>query len=120
MWRVPGSAGQVDFATTEEPLRGIAKWSAPRALPSSVSTGAPPSAEALGKDATFPLLIVFRARHGSALSYVTLARGGTATSPLSVPHFRSFNGTAISPGVLAAQDPGHVFYQPFVRACAGC
>ncbi len=122
LWRVPGSTGRIDFAVALEPSRGIAKWSAPRVLPSSVRTGAPPSAQAIGQGSTFPLLVVFRARHGSALSYVTLGRDGKATSPLSVPHIRAFNGTGISPGLLAAQspDPGQVFYEPFVRACAGC
>lgn len=120
LWQVPGSAGQLDFATTPDTLRADVKWTAPRALPPSVKTGAAPSAIAIGKGQTFPLLVVFRARHGSALSYVTLVSSLKATSPLSVPHLTAPNGTAISPGVLAAQDPGQVFYVPFVRACAGC
>jgi len=120
LWRVPGNSGQIDFATAPEPVRGQAKWSAPRALPSSVKTGAPPSAQAIGKGLAYPLLIVYRARHGAALSYVTLSAKNQTTKPLPVPHIRSSNGTAISPGVLAAEDPGNVFYEPFVRPCGGC
>jgi hypothetical protein len=121
LWRVPGSSGQLDFATTPDSQLRQAKWSAPRALPPSVRTGAPPSAQALGQSmTTYPLLIVFRARHGTALSWTTLSARGQVTKPQPVPRLRSSNGTAISPGVLAAQDPGNVFYEPFVRPCAGC
>lgn len=120
LWQVPGGAGQLDFATTPDTPRADVKWSTPRALPPPVKTGAAPSAIAIGQGQTFPLLVVYRARQGSALSYVTVGRGLKATSPLSVPHIRASNGTAISPGVLAAEDPGRVFYEPFVRACAGC
>jgi hypothetical protein len=120
LWQVPGSSGQVDFATAPDPVRDQPKWSAPRALPASVRTGAPPSAQAIGKELTYPLLVVYRARHGAALSYVTLSAKGQLTKPLPVPHLRSSNGTAISPGVLAAEDPGNVFYEPFVRPCGGC
>ncbi len=119
-WQVPGNAGQVDFSTAPEPTLGGAKWSLPRALPPSVKTGAPPSAQAIGKNLAYPLMIVFRARHGAALSYVTLNAKGQVSKPLPVPHLRSSNGTAISPGVLAAEDPGNVFYEPFVRPCGGC
>ncbi|HET7014062.1 MAG TPA: hypothetical protein VFI65_09130 [Streptosporangiaceae bacterium] len=120
LWQLPGSSGQVDFATTPDPVPGQVKWSPPRALPSSVKTGAPPSAQAIGKGLTYPLLVVFRAQHGAALSYVTLSAKGKVTKPLPVPHIRSSNGTAISPGVLAAEDPGNVFYEPYVRPCGGC
>lgn len=120
VWQVPGNSGQVDFATAPDPVQGQAKWSAPRALPSPVKTGAPPSAQAIGKGLAYPLMVVFRARSGAALSYVTLNAKGQASKPLPVPHLRSSNGTAISPGVLAAQDPGKVFYEPFVRPCGGC
>lgn len=121
LWQLPGSSGQIDFATTPDSLLGQARWSAPRALPPSIRTGAPPSAQALGKSmTTYPLLIVFRARRGAALSWTTLSAKGQATKPQPVPHLRSSNGTAISPGVLAAEDPGKVFYEPFVRPCAGC
>lgn len=121
LWQVPGNSGQIDFATTQESQLRQAQWSAPRALPPSVRTGAPPSAQALGQAmTTYPLLVVFRARHGAALSWITLSAKGQVTKPQPVPHLRSFNGTAISPGVLAAEDPGKVFYEPFVRPCAGC
>jgi hypothetical protein len=122
LWQVPGSAGRIGFSTTPEPAKGVARWSAPRLLPSSVSTGQAPSAQAIGKNLAFPLLVVFGARHGSALSYLTLAKNGTITGPLKVPQLRSSNGTAISADVLAAEapDPGQIFYEPFVRACAGC
>ncbi len=122
LWQGQGGAHPIDFATAADPLKGVTKWSAPRALPSAVKTGAAPSAQALGTATAYPLLIVFQAVHGSALFYVTLAANGKATSPLPVPHIRSMNGTAISTGVLAAQspDPGQVLYEPFVRACAGC
>ncbi|HET9894571.1 MAG TPA: hypothetical protein VFQ44_06515 [Streptosporangiaceae bacterium] len=120
VWQVPGSTGRVQFAIAADTAQGALKWSVPRALPPAVSTGAAPSAIAIGQDSAFPLLVVYRARHGSALSYVTLASGGRVAGPFSVPHIRSFNGTAISPGLLAAEDPGDVFYEPFVRVCAGC
>ncbi len=120
LWQLPGNSGQIDYATAPEPVQGQAKWSFPHPLPRTVRTGAPPSAQALGKGLAYPLLVVFRALHGAALSYVTLSAKGQVTKPQPVPHFRSSNGTAISPGVLAAEDPGDVFYQPFVRACPGC
>ena|SRR5579863_5184987 len=121
LWQVPGSAGQIDFATTPEAELGQAQWSFPQALPPSVMTGAPPSAQAVGKAmTTYPLLVVYRARHGAALSYVTLTASGGVPKPQPVPHLRSSNGTAISPGVLAAEDPGKLFYEPYVRPCAGC
>ncbi|HXS66008.1 MAG TPA: hypothetical protein VN767_24415 [Streptosporangiaceae bacterium] len=120
LWQVPGSSGQVDYATAPEPVRGQAKWSFPHALPPSVRTGAPPSAQAIGKGLTYPLLVVFRAQHGAALSYVTLSAKGKVTKPVPVPHIRSSSGTAISPGVLAAEDPDDVFYEPFVRPCPAC
>jgi len=122
LWKAPGAAGPIDFATTADPVHGSPTWSAPRALPHTVRTGAAPSAQALGKDKSYPLLVVFRALKGSALLYVTLAKDGKTTSPLAVPHIRSLNGTTISPGVLAAEapDPLNVFYEPFVRPCAGC
>jgi hypothetical protein len=120
LWQVPGNSGQIDFATAPEPVRGQAKWSTPRPLPASVKTAASPSAQAIGRNLTYPLLIVFRPPRGSALSYVTLSAGNKVTRPLAVPHLRSSNGTAISPGVLAAEDPGQIFYEPYVRPCAGC
>src|SRR5262249_37861461 len=115
--------GQIDFSVTEDPVQAQAKWAGPRALPTSVRTGAPPSAQAIGQGTTgltYPLLIVFRALHGAALSYVTLNAKNQVIKPLPVPHIRASNGTAISPGVLAAQDPGNVVYEPYVRPCGGC
>jgi hypothetical protein len=118
-WTGLGTAGPVDFTTTPDPVSGSPKWTVPRALPASVKSGAAPSAQALGKSASYPLLVVFRALRGSALRYVTLAKSGRVAGPFGVPHLRSLNGTAISPGVLAAEapDPGEIFY---VRPCAGC
>lgn len=119
LWQVPGSTGRIDFATAPVAALGQGKWSVPRALPSSVRTGAAPSALAIGKASAYPLLVVFRARSGSALSYVTLSVKGQVTRLRPVPHFRSSDGTAISLGVLAAADRGKVHYE-LARACAGC
>jgi hypothetical protein len=122
LWQGPGTTGPVDYATTADPVSLAPKWTSPRSLPSSVRTGAAPSAQAIGKSSSYPLLVVFRAQHGPALLYVTLASNGKVTGPLGVPRIRSLNGTAISPGVLAAEapDPGSVFLEPFVRPCPGC
>jgi hypothetical protein len=116
-WKGPGTAGPVDFAITSDPVSGSPKWTSPRALPSSVKSGSAPSALAFGKSTSYPLLVVFRALSGSALMYVELAKNGRATGPFRVPHLRSLNAPAISPGILAAEDPGQIFY---VRPCAGC
>lgn len=121
LWRGPGRSRPIDFTATADPLSALPRWNAPRALPATVRTGAAPAAQAIGKGLSFPLLVVFRTLRGTAFHYVTLARDGKVTGPLTVPHIRSMHGAAISPGVLAAEapDPG-VFYEPFVRPCAGC
>lgn len=122
VWKGLGRAASIQFATTTDPLQLSPKWSARHVLPATVKTGASPSAQAIGAGSTFPVLIVFRGVRVSTLFYLTLARNDKITGPLRVPHIRSANGTAINPGVLAAQapDPGKVFYEPFVRACPGC
>jgi hypothetical protein len=122
VWKGLGRAASIQFATTTDPLGLFPKWSAPHVLPATVKTGAAPSAQAIGSGVGFPVLIVFQGVRVSTLFYLTLARNDKVTGPLRVPHIRSVNGTAINPGVLAAQapDPGEVFYQPFVRACPGC
>lgn len=121
LWRGPSRSGPIDFTATADPLSQLPKWNAPRALPGTVRTGAAPAAQAIGKGLSFPLLVVFRVLRGTAFQYVTLARNGKVTGPLMVPHIRSTHGAAISPGVLAAVSPDpKVFYEPFVRPCAGC
>lgn len=130
-WKTPGSLGRIDFAATTDPLPSVPKWTKPRPLPSKVRTPTAPSAQAIGKQLRFPLLIVFQRAGGSTLDYVTLGAHNEVAGPFAVPHIKSANGTAISPGVLAAQAPGtlaaarapdpeNVFYEPFVRPCAGC
>jgi hypothetical protein len=119
LWQVPGNTGRIDFATAPVAALGQGKWSVPRALPPSVRTGAAPSALAIGKAMAYPLLVVFRARSGSALSFITLSAKNQVPRPRPVPHFRSSDGTAISPGVLAAVGRGRVRYE-LARACAGC
>jgi hypothetical protein len=123
LWTGTGRTGPVDFATTADPLSaGRLKWTAPAALPASVRSGAAPAAQAIGTQASYALLVVYRALRGSALYYVTIAKGGKVSKPLEVPHLRSANGPALTQGVLAAQspDPDSIFYQTYVRACAGC
>jgi hypothetical protein len=122
LWKAPGKTGPVDFALTTDPLRPFPRWTSPRSLSPKIRTGASPSAQAAGTGTLFPLLVVFQVARGPVLEYVTLAKNGAITGPLKVPHIGSVNGTAINPGVLAAEapDPRKVFYEPFVRPCAGC
>jgi hypothetical protein len=122
LWTSTGRTGPVEFATTADPFAGRPRWTAPAALPASVRSGAAPAAQAIGTQASYALLVVYRALRGSALYYVTIAKGGKVSKPLEVPHLRSANGLALTQGVLAAQspDPDSIFYQTYVRACAGC
>jgi len=122
LWTGPGRTGPVEFATTADPFAGRPRWTAPAALPASVRSGAAPAAQAIGTQASYALLVVYRALSGSALYYVTIAKGGKVSKPLEVPNLRSANGLALTQGVLAAQspDPDSIFYQTYVRACAGC
>jgi hypothetical protein len=124
-------AGRIDFAVAADPLPTVVKWSPPRSLPSYVSTSNAPSAQAIGKGLTLPLLIVYEMPGGPKLAYVALSAKNTVTRPFEVPGIQSTNGTTIIPGVLAAQapgplsprllgDPSNIFYEPFVRPCAGC
>lgn len=50
----------MEFAVTTDPLPSVPKWTKPRSLPPAVRTPTAPSAEAVGKGLTFPLLIVSR------------------------------------------------------------
>ncbi len=120
LWQVPGSAGQLDFATAPDTLRAEVKWTAPRALPPSVKTGAAPSAIAIGKGQTFPLLVVFRARHGSALSYVTLVSGLKATSPLRVPHLLRPTERRSARACWLRKTRARCFTYRSCEPCAGC
>lgn len=122
VWKGTGRPAPIQFATTADPLRFSPKWTAPRTLPAKVRTRAAPSAQAIGAGAAFPVLVVFQGVSGSTLFYVTMDRNGKVTGPFKVPQIRSVNGTAITPGILAAQapDPGKVFYEPYVRICPGC
>jgi hypothetical protein len=119
LWQVPGSTGRIDFATAPVAALGQGKWSVPRALPASVRTGAAPSALAIGKAMAYPLLVVFRARSGSALSYVTLSVKGQVTKRRPVPHLHGADGLDLSPGILAAALAFKVHYES-VRPCAAC
>jgi hypothetical protein len=131
LWKTSGLTGHIDFTETADPLHFVPKWTKPRSLPSTVSTQTTPSAVTIGKSLTLPLLIVFQKAGGSTLDYVTLTAANKVAGPFKVPHIQSGNGTTIIPGVLAAEsagplsdrrvlDPGDVFYEPFVRPCAGC
>lgn len=131
LWKTAGTTGHIDFAVTTDPLSAVPKWTKPRSLPPAVSTPSAPSADAVGKGVTFPLLIVFQKAGGPTLDYVIMTAHGTVTGPFKVPHIQSANGTTISHGVLAAEAPGlppaanlqnqaNVFYEPYVRPCAGC
>lgn len=116
-----GRSGPIDYVTTADPVAGFPKWSAPRTLPRTVKSGAAPAAEPGGAGTSYPLLVVYGGLSGSTLYYVTLTKSGKTTAPAKVPHIAGLDGAGLSVGVLATDDPGHVFYEvPAVHVCGGC
>ncbi len=114
-WR--DRAGQIAGASTADPLAsGALKWTT---VPSKVGTGTGVAAAAIGKNGSFPLLLVYRAETGSALLFATLNATGALrhTSKDAVKILASEDAPALLPDVLAANDPGEIF---FVRVCPGC
>ena len=110
LWQVPGSAGQVDFATTVDPVRATVKWTAPRPLSPSVKAGAAPSAVAIGKGTTFPLLIVYRgpAGHGAVLRHPGARWHGDRCVRRPAPAQRQWDGDQPwrARGAVARPGPG--------------
>jgi hypothetical protein len=124
LWRVAGSSGRIDYATTADPLSAKISWTAPVALPPGSTTSAAPAAQAIGPFGAYPppagrypLLIVYRAPHSSRLLYVTLPKKGPVSAQRTVPSLSSQDSPALFNSVLAATDPGQLFY---TRPCGGC
>jgi hypothetical protein len=116
-WKGPGDAGRIDYATTHVPLSGDPRWTDVTRFPADRTTGAPLAAEAIGPGSTFPLLVVYRARHSAHLLYLTLARNGSVSRPREVPDFMSDLGPVLYRAVLAATAPDRRIY---FHICGGC
>jgi hypothetical protein len=124
LWRAAGNSGRIDYATTADPLSPKISWTAPVALPPGDTTGAAPVAQAIGPFGAYPppagrypLLIVYRAPKGSRLLYVTLPQKGAVSAQRTVPSLTTQDSPALFNSVLAATDPGQLFY---TRPCGGC
>jgi|HubBroStandDraft_1064217.scaffolds.fasta_scaffold07612_4 hypothetical protein len=114
-WRAPG--GKITGARTADlPPRGVAQWTP---LRSALASGAGPAVAAIGSGNSYPLLVVYRAVKGSELLYATLNATGQLRHERAwiVPKLRSQDSPALNPQILAATDPGYIYY---VRVCAGC
>ena len=124
LWRALGRGGRIDYATGADPLSSTVRWSAPVGLPPGIRTSAAPVAQAIGPLGSYPpvaggypLLIVYSKPRSSRLLQVTLPRKGPVSVPRLVPFITSPDSPALFGSVLAATDPGQVFY---TRPCGGC
>ncbi len=119
LWRTaagsPGGSGRIAYATTADPLAGVPRWSVPVSLRRGIMTGATPAAQAIGHDATWPLLIVYR--HGSMLEQVTMTESGTLSNQQAVPFLVTHEAPSLFGSILAVTLMVRVYY---VRACSGC
>lgn len=122
LWKGLGGHGPIDRAWTRDPAASHPGWTAPQAFPAAVMTADVPAGQATGTGSSYPLLVVYRAQHGSGLLQVTLAADGKVTGPRKVPGISSKYGPALQDSTLAATapDPGEVFYERMVHPCAGC
>jgi hypothetical protein len=123
IWRAPGRAGRIERASTADPLFafGKASWTMPVPFPASVATSAPPAALAIGPGSGFPLLVVYRAVHSQALSYVTMSRGRVLSPVRTVPRLTTLLQSALADLTLFVKAPGNgsVHYE-FIRPCPRC
>ena len=109
------SAGRIGYATTPDPLSAVPHWTAPVSLGPGVATSTTPAAQAVGRDASWPLLMVYR--HGPRLAVVTMTESGSLSKQQAVPSLLTSQAPSLFGSILAVSAHLRVYY---VRVCSGC